>query len=199
MRQLAILAVAALALGACHNNRVTPVTQTPVALTPGGPAPPPAPGAAKADRSVEQLQAEAARDEAEANRLLAKANGQGVAPAAAPATNEVAGTHILGTGSNKLRTGQYYEQVSFQATPGKTYRVNYDTRGYRPLIIVLDANNQMFSQTIAAQTNSGDYHLEDEIKPDAGGAWHVLLSAAEPGAGGSFTVNMRTITVTSVN
>jgi hypothetical protein len=195
MRQLAILAVAALALGACHNNRVTPAAQTPIALSPGRPAPAAAPGAANANRSVEQLQAEAARAEAEANRLLAQANGQG----AGPATNEAAGTHILGAGSNKLRTGQYYEQISFQATAGKTYQVNYDTRGYRPLIIVLDANSKMFSQTIAAQTNSGDYHLEDEIKPDAGGAWHVLLSAADPGAGGSFTVNMQTITVTSVN
>ena len=159
-REIVNVSIAALGLAACQPN-VTPVP--------------------------EQLESEAAKDEAEANSLLARANGgDGTAPAAAPG-GAAEGTHTLGPNSQKLQGGQYYDTLSFQATAG----MSYDTQGYRPV----------FTRTAVGPMPRDSYHLEHEIKPDAGGTWHVLLTVSDPGAGagGSITVSMQTVTERPLN
>jgi hypothetical protein len=64
---------------------------------------------------------------------------------------------------------------------------------------VLDPGKQVFSQTVAAPHDGANYHLEDEIKPDSSGDWHVLLTTADAGASGTFTVNMQTQSQQPVN
>jgi hypothetical protein len=189
MRNIILLAVGALALAACGNRSSVPAAQANAA--PGG-------------KSAAEYEAEAAKDEAEANRLLAQANGQpGAAPAAPPGAagdQPVAGSHKLGPGSEQLHTGQYYQALTFPAEAGKTYLVTYDTQGYRPAIVVLDPNKQMFTQSVAApHEGQTAYHLEDEIKPDSTGDWHVLLTTADVGATGTFTVNMQAETAHQLN
>lgn len=192
MRKSIIVAAATLALAGCGGR--SPPAATPAAQASDG-----------AMQTPEQLSAQAAKDEAEANRLLAQANaqGQGAAPAALPGQPDPPSPGpngaVLGPNSQKLHSGQYYESINFNAVPGKTYMVTYDTQGYRPALIVLDGSNQMFSQSSATPQGAGTYHLETEIKPDTGGNWHVLLSETDAGATGSFTVNLQEIHETVLN
>ncbi len=189
MRNFIIIAAATLALAGCGDKSRPAASGSPASG---------AQAANDAAPSAEQLSAQATKDEAEANRLLAQVNAQnqGAAPpVAAPRPSGAA----LGPNSQKLHSGQYYETINFNAVAGKTYMVTYDTQGYRPALIVLDGANQMFSQSSSTQQGQTSYHLEAEIKPESSGNWHVLLSEADVGATGSFTVNLQEIHETALH
>ena len=180
MRTIVLIGIAALALGGCGRN---------------APAPQASANATAEPKTAAQYEAEAAKDEAEATRLLGHAGAQPpAAPAPAPGGGQAAGSQTLGAGDEQLNTGQYYKAVSFTGQVGKTYRVDYDTQGYRPVLIVLDPDKKVFSQTVAAPKPGAMYHLDDEIKPDRDGQWHVLLTTVDVGAKGAFTVDMQTVT-----
>ncbi|MEI7932061.1 MAG: hypothetical protein WCI21_03270 [Alphaproteobacteria bacterium] len=136
-----------------------------------------------AEPSVAQLQASAAASEAEADRLLAEVNAS---PAQAGA---------LAAGDEKLKTGQYYDTLSFDAQPGQTIEITYDAKGYQAVFIVLGPDNKPDSESDGpAPGASGVSHIDDRIDIDRAGTWHALLSASAPGATGSYEVRVNKIT-----
>lgn len=142
--------------------------------------------------TVQQLDAQAAQAEAEAARLEAQASGAPAAPAAAPAPGGMA----LAAGDEKLKTGQYYDTIGFDAHAGQTFNVVYDAHGYQPVIIVLGPDNKPDSQSQGPTPDpaTGQAHVENETKVDRTGTWHVLLSSLQPGATGAYTVRVDSVT-----
>ena len=161
-----------------------------------------APGAAggAAQPSVQQLEAIAQADETRAKQLEAQASQAQAAqsqpsPAAAPAA---AGTQTLGAGDQTLQTGQYYKAIPIPMQAGEVYQVNYVAHGYTPTLLVLDQDKQPFSQTSGGPQMTPGQPLSTEIRPDKPGTWYVVLTAAAPGAGGTFEVNVQKITQTPI-
>ena len=176
-----LIAAAAMALAACGGKS-------------GGQAKAPAQASANAaddsQLTAGQLEAKAQAAEAEANRLEAQASGQ-------PAPDQPVGggagavTRTLGPANEKLGSGEYYDTISFQPEPGRTYEVKYQAHGYTPALFVLGPDKQVFYQSKAFGSATS---LDDEIKPDRAGTWYVLLSAVGVGSGGTYEVNMQEVT-----
>jgi hypothetical protein len=197
-----------LALAACGGPHTYAAPQPkgaqPATLGAAPTAPPPnaLANASPADgqETPEQLEAKARAAEAEADRLLAQ-NGQGGSQSAPPADNGggggLDGSHQLGASNEKLNSGQYYETISFNAEAGQLYQLEYTTQGYTAAVVVLNGANQVVSRSLAGPRSAN--HISDEIRPDSAGAWHILLTSAEPGATGQFTVQLMKMTERSLN
>ena len=151
-----------------------------------------------AQLTAAQLEAKAAADEAEANRLLAQT--QQPQPAAAPAQAAgTAGTETLGPGDETLHSGQFYKAIPIPMNAGDVYQVSYVAHGFSPVIVVLDQDKQPFTQSAAGPNLKPGDPLTTEIRPDKPGTWYVLLSAATAGSGGNFEVNIQKLTETPIN
>ena len=154
---------------------------------------------ASAQPTPEQLAANAAAAEAEANRLLAQTNGQ--APQGNQADGQEVGgaagaiTRSLGPNSEKLGSGQYYDTVSFAAQAGETIHLDYQANGYTPVIVVLGPDREVFTQSRAFNSN----HIDNDLTPDRPGTWYILLSATDVGAGGTYSFNMQRMTQHPLN
>ena len=183
VRMISATAIIALAVVGCGPKPVAaPASQLAAAAPP-----------ADAQLTAQQLEAKATAAEAEANRLLAAAQP----PPAAPAQSaDAAGTQTLGPGDETLHSGQFYKAIPIPMNPGDVYQVNYVAHGYSPVIVVLDQDKQPFTQSQAGPNLQPGQPLTTEIRPDKSGTWYVLLSAAAPGAGGSFEVNIQKVTET---
>jgi len=190
MRMIVTAAAAVLALAAC----------TPRSSGGGNTAQMGAQGnLASAQPTPEQLEANAAAAEAEANRLLAQSGNQaaqgdqGDGQAVGGPAGAIA--RSLGPSSEKLGSGQYYDTVSFAAQGGETIHLDYQANGFTPVIVILGPDRQVFSQSRAFNSN----HLDDDVRPDRAGTWYVLLSATDVGAGGTYTFNMQRVTEHPLN
>ena len=151
-----------------------------------------------AQLTAQQLEAKAAAAEAEANRLLAQTQSQPAA--AAPAQGaDATGTQTLGPGDETLHSGQFYKAIPIPMNAGEVYQVNYVAHGFSPVIVVLDQDKQPFTQSTAGPNLAPGQPLTTEIRPDKPGTWYVLLSAATPGAGGTFEVNIQKVTQTPLS
>ena len=151
-----------------------------------------------ADPTVESLQAEAAQAEAQAARLEAEALRAPPARAAAPANAAGGSPLALAAGDEKLKTGQYYDTISFDAQIGQIFNIVYDTQGYQPDLIVLGPDNKPDSESEgpAPDAKTGASHVENETTADRAGTWHVLLSSVVPGATGAYRVRVEKVTRT---
>jgi hypothetical protein len=186
----AATAAGLLGLAACGQKTGAPMAAQAAAAGAAGAAQP----------SVQQLEAIAQADETRAKQLEAQASQAQAAqsqpsPAAAPAA---AGTQTLGAGDQTLQTGQYYKAIPIPMQAGEVYQVNYVAHGYTPTLLVLDQDKQPFSQTSGGPQMTPGQPLSTEIRPDKPGTWYVVLTAAAPGAGGTFQVNVQKITQTPI-
>jgi hypothetical protein len=186
----AVTAAGLLGLAACGQKAAAPAASQ---------APPVAAGVG-AQPSVQQLEATALADEARAKQLEAQAQASqaqaGQPPPSPAAGPSAAGTQTLGPGDQTLQTGQYYKAIPIPMQAGDVYQVNYVAHGYTPSVLVLDQDKQPFSQTSAGPQLAPGQPLSTEIRPDKPGTWYVVLTAAAPGASGTFEVNVQKITET---
>jgi hypothetical protein len=137
--------------------------------------------------TVEELRARALESEAEADRLLAELNGS-------KATGEgLSGT--LAAGDAQRKSGQYFDTVSFKGEPGQTVEITYDTKGYQGVLIVVDANDKVESQTEGPPPDAaGASQVVVRTIVDRAGTGRVLLSTSAKDATGSYQLHISKVT-----
>lgn len=126
-----------------------------------------------------------------------------VAPPDAPAPAEAGGSGeamSLSAEDEKLATGQYYDAYPLNPEPGKGVELVVSSGDFPPMIILLDADKQIVSQSKAANAGSGGvYTLNFEEEFPQGGQHYVLFTTEEAGKTGSYTVRASTTTTTVLN
>ena len=93
----------------------------------------------------------------------------------------------------KLATGQYYDAYPLPiGTAGEEVSIELSARGFKPVLVVLDRNQQKLSETEPLAPNpDGSWTIDFRDKFDEAGEHYVLIAAADVGATGSYETKVQ--------
>ena len=116
------------------------------------------------------------------------------AAANAPPASEAEGVS-LSNSDQKLATGQFYDAYPLTAQAGKGTIISVTSRGFRPVIVILDSNQEKLSETEALGSPASDGSYTVEMSDDLpAGNYYVIVAAADVGATGAYTIEAKTST-----
>jgi len=113
------------------------------------------------------------------------------APAAqspGPAASADAEATTLSASDEKLATGQFYDAYPLSVQAGKGTIITVNSRGFRPVIVVLDSAREKVSETEALSSNrdgSWTVEMSDDLPA---GDYFVIVAASDVGATGPYTI-----------
>lgn len=135
----------------------------------------------------------ASDDDAPASAQATPAPAPAPVPADQPAASDAAGVSLT-TADEKLATGQFYDAYPLTVAAGKGTIITVTSRGFQPVIVIVDSDRQKVSETEALTANAdGSWTVEMSDTLPAGD-YFVLVAAAEVGATGPYTIEAQTST-----
>jgi len=115
------------------------------------------------------------------------------APADQPAASETGGVALTGA-DEKLATGQFYDTYPLTVPAGKGTIITVNSRGFQPVIVIVDSNREKVSETEALSANAdGSWTVEMNDDLPAG-SYYVLVAASDVGAVGPYTIEAKSST-----
>lgn len=100
----------------------------------------------------------------------------------------------LSNSDEKLATGQFYDAYPLTVQEGKGTIITVNSRGFRPVIVILDSNQAKVSETEALSANrDGSWTVEMSDTLPAG-QYFVIVAASDVGATGPYNVEAQTST-----
>lgn len=95
----------------------------------------------------------------------------------------------------KLSTGQFYDAYPLDMQAGQRVELKVTANGFKPVLLLLDPNQQPMSETSPMSQNAdGSWTLDFSETFSEGGRYIVVIAAEQVGATGRYSVDANTTT-----